>query len=75
MESRSHIRMTGIEKVVASSEKELSLVTSDGKLNVFGRELKITSFFEDDGTLVFGGKVDKLEYADAKKPLLKRIFR
>lgn len=75
MESRSHIHVTGVQKVVGSSDKWISLVTSDGALEVSGSELKITSFSEADGTLVFGGRVNKLEYAGEKKPLLKRIFR
>lgn len=75
MESRSHVHVTGVQKVVSSSDRELSLITSDGALDVTGHELKITSFSEADGTLVFGGKVNKLEYAGEKKPLLKRIFR
>lgn len=75
LESRNRALITGVEKVTDSSPAAINMVTSEGPLSVRGSELKINSFSVADGNLSFEGKVDKLEYASAKKPLLRRIFK
>lgn len=75
LESRSHALVTGVDKVVDASAKCITLSTSDGVCHIYGEGLQISAYSESDGTLTFGGRVDRWEYAAAKKPLLKRIFK
>ncbi len=74
LESRRRALVTGVEKVVDASPSVINTVTSEGALSVRGSGLKIVSFSEADGTLTFEGTVDRMEYAAAKKPLLRRLF-
>ena len=75
VESRKRALVTGVEKVVDSDANAINLVTSEGALAIKGEGLKINSFSEADGTLSFDGRVDRMEYAGVKKPLLRRIFK
>ena len=67
--------LTGVLKVDGSSDSELSLTTSLGRLVITGSGLKLTKFDEADGVLAFVGNVDCFKYTQAKQPLLKRIFK
>lgn len=75
LEARKRALVTGVEKVVDSDANAIDLITSEGALCIKGEGLKINSFSEADGTLTFEGRVDRLEYAGVKKPLLRRIFK
>lgn len=75
LESRKRALITGVEKVVDSDANTIDLVTSEGALCVRGEGLKINAFSEADGTMSFEGRIDRIEYAGAKKPLLRRIFK
>ena len=67
--------MTGVEKIIDSSPKEIDMVTSDGALAVKGDGLAIRAFSAETGDLTFEGRVDRLDYDRGKKPLLGRIFK
>ena len=73
--SRKEGNLTGVEKVISSSETALVLATADGGLTVCGSGLKINHFDAGDGTLRFEGTVNSLKYSAAKVPVLKRIFK
>lgn len=75
MTDRKKASVTGVKKVESSSATELILTTVLGRLEVRGSELKIMRFDESDGSLAFSGNIDKITYATAKPPLIKRIFK
>lgn len=75
VEGRTKASLTGVEKVVNSADTFINLITSEGGLNISGREFKIERFNIDDGTLVLAGVIDAVKYTAAKAPLLKRIFK
>lgn len=75
VKDRSSCSMTGIQKVVSSSETNISLVSSNGAMEISGKKLKIDSFSVDDGTLRFEGEIDDIKYSAKKVPLLKRLFK
>lgn len=66
--------LTGIEKVVASCETSLNLISKCGNLMIRGEKLKIIRFNADDGTLIFEGTVQSMQYGN-RKSFLRRIFK
>lgn len=75
MTDRAKASLTGVTKVDCSNETEISLTTCMGRLIISGRELKIVKFDDSDGNLTLCGNIDSVKYAQAKVPLLKRIFK
>ena len=75
LESRRSGSLTGVKEVLSYSDEQLLLDTSEGKLTVTGKELKIGKFSSADGTLTFSGQVNALKYSAPSVPLLKRIFK
>ena len=73
--NRSRATFSGVEKVIASNETSLSLITSCGNLSVLGEKLKIIKFDAQSGILEFEGTVNSIKYSGVKQPLLKRIFK
>lgn len=67
--------VSGVSRVLGATDRELSLETALGNLSIRGTELHIVSFAEQSGELSFDGNIDKLEYAKAHKPMLKRLFK
>ncbi len=75
LESRKKCSLLGVIKVLSYGEEELRLSTSDGKLAITGKNLKIESFDEQSGSLSLSGEIDAIKYSVQKPPLLKRIFK
>lgn len=75
MSDRKKASLTGVVRVDSSNETEISLTTCMGRLIITGSELKIVKFDDADGNLSFCGNIDCMKYAQAKVPLLKRIFK
>ena len=73
--NRSSCSMTGVEKVISSSESLISIVSSCGAMEINGKQLKISKFDVSDGTLNFEGEIDCIKYSAPKVSLLKRIFK
>lgn len=75
LDCRTKGNMTGVEEVLSYGDDELCLMTSEGRLTVAGKELRIIKFNTEDGSLSFTGKVNAVKYEEKKPPLLKRIFK
>lgn len=75
VENRQKGAMTGVDEVLSYGDDELCLLTSEGRLTVTGKELKIIKFNTEDGSLSFSGNVSGIKYEEKKPPLLKRIFK
>ena len=75
IDCRNKGSLTGVEEVLSYGDDELCLFTSEGRLTVTGKELKIVKFNTEDGSLNFTGKVNAFKYEEKKPPLLKRIFK
>jgi|GEM_PF-1510554 len=73
--SRSKVSLTGVENVLGASEEIVNLVTTEGTLSLFGKDLKIQKFSIEEGLLVLAGTIDCIKYAAIKMPLLKRLFK
>ena len=75
MTDRKKASVTGVSKVDCASETEIVLTTCLGRLVINGTSLQIVKFDDSDGNLALTGNVDSIKYAQAKQPLLKRIFK
>ena len=75
LDSRAKGTMNGVEEVLSYGDDELCLSTSEGRLTVCGKELKIEKYNTEDGSLTFSGRVSSLRYAEKKPPLYKRLFK
>lgn len=73
--NRANATISGVEKVISSSDTCLNLATSEGGLTILGSNFKINKFSALDGTLSFDGVINSLKYSAAAVPLLKRIFK
>ena len=67
--------LTGIEKVVNSSDTCINVISSEGGIVFSGKELKIEHFSIENGELTFSGRVSAIKYTAAKTPMLKKIFK
>lgn len=74
IENQSKGMISGVEKVISSSDTALYLDTSVGGLAIVGTDFKITKYDMDTGALVFTGKVQSFKYSGKKQSLLKKMF-
>jgi len=74
IENRERGLVTGVEKVVSSSDTALTLETTCGGLVISGSGLKINKFDIESGALSFEGVTNNIKYSASKVPLLKRMF-
>lgn len=80
LEGRQSGTMTGIRDVSSFDEKEILLLTADGKLLIKGEQLHVKRLNLEKGEVDIEGRVDCLTYlsrnTDKKEEsLLKRMFR
>ena len=75
VDNRNKCSMTGIEKVISSSETSINIISSCGGMEISGKQLKISKYDMEDGTLCFEGEIDCIKYSAPKVPLLKRLFK
>ena len=75
LEGRTKARISGVENVLFANEEHISLITTEGNLNMFGRTLKMQKFSIEEGTIVIEGIIDSFKYSGVKTPLIKRMFR
>lgn len=72
--------ITGVRDVHSFDEKEILLLTEEGKLLIKGEELHVTRLNLEKGEVDIQGKVDYLNYLSkspkgGEESLLKRMFR
>ena len=57
------------------SDEQLALDTTEGKLLITGKDIKIGKFSSSERTLTFTGQVNCIKYSAPSVPLIKRIFK
>jgi len=75
IENCTFTTLTGVEKVINSSDNSISVISTEGSVVSLGKELKIERFSIDEGELAFSGRVSTIKYTAAKTPMLKKIFK
>ncbi|MDR1138577.1 MAG: YabP/YqfC family sporulation protein [Clostridiales bacterium] len=78
LDSRSKGTITGVDKVVSSNDTSILLHTTQGVIQILGKDFKIRQFSQDNGVLHFEGEVDSIKYSGKtpqKGNMLKRMFK
>ena len=80
LENRRRGTMTGVRDVSSFDEKEILLLTEDGKLLIKGEQLHVKRLNLEKGEVDIEGQVDCLTYLSKnagkkEESLLKRMFR
>ena len=73
LEARSRLTVTGVRKVIRCDPDS----AADCVLNLSGAQLSVTALDLERGEAKLSGRVDALEYTEAKTPggLLRRLIR
>lgn len=80
MENRSHLDVTGVERVESFDHEEVVLVTLGGMLRITGSNLHIRGLDLEAGACGVDGSVEALSYKEGKSAerrhtLLNRLVR
>ena len=68
--------MSEVKDVLSFSDKEIKIVTKDGKkVAIFGSGLKINGFSKASGEFNVEGSVTAVRYLGAHESVLKRVFK
>ena len=80
LESRRKLSLTGVAEVVNFNDKQITLNTNFGVLNIKGEDLKMTKLDVQNGDIVIIGKMNSFVYSgsEAKKDnesILSKLFK
>ncbi len=80
MKNRRNVFLTGVTEILSFDEKEILLLTAEGKLMLKGLQLHVKGLDLGKGEAVLEGHVDSLIYLSKEsgkkeESLLKRMFR
>ena len=77
LEARSRLTVTGVRRVIRCDPDSAVIETADCVLNLSGAQLSVTALDLERGAAKLSGRVDALEYTEAKTPggLLRRLIR
>ena len=80
MKNRRNVFLTGVTEILSFDEKEILLLTAEGKLMLKGLQLHVKGLDLEKGEAVLEGHVDSLIYLSKEsgkkeESLLKRMFR
>lgn len=80
MEKRQTAEVTGVLDVDSFDEKEILLITGEGRLMIRGEKLHMTQLNLDSGIVRFAGRIDSMGYQTKstqknREPLLKRLLQ
>lgn len=80
LERRKGAVITGVRDVSSFDEKEIFLLTEEGKLQIKGEQLHVKQLNLEKGEIELEGRVDSLGYLSKnterkEESLLKRMFR
>ena len=80
LESRRKLSLTGVAEVVNFNDKQITLNTNFGVLNIKGEDLKMTKLDVQNGDIVIIGKINSFVYSgsEARKDsesILSKLFK
>ena len=80
LESRRKLSLTGVGEVINFNDKQITLNTNFGVLNIKGEELKMTKLDVQNGDIVIIGKINSFVYtgSEARKDnesILSKLFK
>lgn len=74
LNNRKHLKLDGINEIIATSENYLNLRLKDTTLYICGENINILKLDVDQGILEAEGKFNSFKYG-ANKNIFKRIFK
>ena len=80
LESRRKLSLTGVAEVVNFNDKQITLNTNFGVLNIKGEDLKMTKLDVQNGDIIIIGKVNSFVYSGGEarrdnESILSKLFR
>lgn len=76
MLNRTNLAITGVERVVSSTNTLVNLKVAGSSMCVEGSNLYVAKLDVDQGVIVLEGQVNAIRYGQSKKaPIFKRIFK
>ena len=80
LESRRKLSLTGVAEVVNFNDKQITLNTNFGLLNIKGEELKMTKLDVQNGDIVIIGKINSFVYSGSEtrkdnESILSKLFK
>lgn len=75
--NQSNLSLTGVEKVIEASEKQLVLEVAGTMLMIDGNNMSVQKLDVENGLLEIKGYVNALKYQNKKEKInfIKRIFK
>lgn len=74
--NRTHLNITGVDKVISVKPDLLQVKSNNGDIIVTGQNIDVTKLDLEQHTLTLNGKFDSIKYLENNKiPLLKKIFK
>ena len=77
LEARGRLTVTGVRRVVRCDPDSAAIEGGEWVLNLSGAGLSVTALDLDRGEVRLSGRIDALEYAEARSPggFLRRLAR
>ena len=80
LESRRKLSLTGVAEVINFNDKQITLNTNFGLLNIKGEELKMTKLDVQNGDIVIIGKINSFVYSGSEarqdnESILSKLFK
>ena len=76
LSNQNNLYLTGVSKVLTSTESEISVILNNQNFSVFGQKLSVTKLDVESGVLEANGLVTNMKFAGHKQKenFFKRIF-
>lgn len=75
LQDRKKITMSGVSDVQTFDEKQVIVLTTQGRLVIRGSGLHVDQLSLETGDLQISGQIDTMEYTENGGSLWKRIFQ
>ena len=80
LESRRKLSLTGVAEVVNFNDKQITLNTNFGVLNIKGENLKMTKLDVQNGDIIIIGKINSFVYSGGEarqdnESILSKLFK
>ena len=75
LQDRKKINMSGVSDVQTFDEKQVIVLTTQGRLVIRGSGLHVDQLSLETGDLQISGQIDTMEYTENGGSLWKRIFQ
>ena len=75
VEDRKRIELNDVESILSFEDDYITLMTSSGKIQIEGEEMKIIDLSKETGHISITGKIDSIFYSGDGRKKRTGIFR